>query len=232
MGVNTFYQVSSMRSMKDFHELKKITDFPDKCPLCHKHIEPNLWLIAQNQNDYMEDLELIFSCPAKGCSHIFIGIYKYSGSPSMKYIYSFDHCKPINSIPRMFDEEIQELSGLFCEIYDQSKAAEEQGLNQICGMGYRKALEYLIKDYIISLDESKETTIKKKPLAQCIKEDISYENIKACAQRATWLGNDETHYVRKWLDKDITDLKILIDLTIFWISGEIATAKYINEMSQ
>lgn len=28
-------------------------------------------------------------------------------------------------------------------------------------------------------------------------------------ERAAWLGNDETHYVRKWPEKDVKDLKSL-----------------------
>ena len=45
-----------------------------------------------------------------------------------------------------------------------------------------------------------------------------------------WLGNDETHYVRKWEEKDIRDLKILIRLTESWIQNSILTDKYLREM--
>jgi hypothetical protein len=40
------------------------------------------------------------------------------------------------------------------------------------------------------------------------------------ASRAAWLGNDETHYLRTWEDKDLTDLKKLIELTVQWIEIE------------
>jgi hypothetical protein len=50
------------------------------------------------------------------------------------------------------------------------------------------------------------------------------------AERATWLGNDETHYVRKWEDKDINDLKILIKVTLHWIEMELLTEQYKTEM--
>ena len=42
---------------------------------------------------------------------------------------------------------------------------------------------------------------------------------------ATWLGKDETHYVRIWNDKDIEDLKMLMQLTVYWISRELLTRK-------
>ncbi|MGF6947536.1 hypothetical protein QF028_000029 [Neobacillus sp. B4I6] len=50
------------------------------------------------------------------------------------------------------------------------------------------------------------------------------------AERAVWLGNDETHYVRKWDDKDLKDLKNLIDLTVYFISMTIKANKYKAEM--
>ena len=72
--------------------------------------------------------------------------------------------------------------------------------------------------------------IKQKNLSKCIQEDISSPNIKAVAARATWIGNDETHYVRKWEDKDIKDLIGMIDLTIRWIESEIETKRLLEEM--
>ena len=48
-------------------------------------------------------------------------------------------------------------------------------------------------------------------------------SVELCASRATWLGNDETHYIKKWPDKDLSDLKKLIDLTLHWISADILT---------
>ncbi len=48
--------------------------------------------------------------------------------------------------------------------------------------------------------------------------------LREIAKRAAWLGNDETHYVRKWEGKDLEDLKRLISLTIHWIEMEKLTA--------
>jgi len=104
------------------------------------------------------------------------------------------------------------------------------GLDQITGVGYRKALEFLIKDYLISLNPDKEEKIKKKSLGNCIKDGVTDSHIKAVAERAVWLGNDETHYVRKWEDKDVSNLKDLIDLCIHWIEAEIKTKRMLDEM--
>ena len=42
---------------------------------------------------------------------------------------------------------------------------------------------------------------------QVISRYIDDSNIKNVAKRAVWLGNDETHYIRKWEDKDLSFLK-------------------------
>ena len=105
------------------------------------------------------------------------------------------------------------------------------GLDDICGGGYRKAVEYLIKDYLATKYPERAEEIKAyKTLAPAL-ELIGDANIKKCAERATWLGNDEVHYFRVWTSKDITNLKELIDLTVHWCKAELLTAKYDSEMS-
>ena len=113
----------------------------------------------------------------------------------------------------------------------QSEAAEAYQLGQIAGAGYRKALEFLIKDYAIKKNPEKEDEIKKSFLGNCINNFVPDENVKECARRAVWLGNDETHYIRKWEEKDINDLKILIRLTQAWILNSLLTEGYLAEMN-
>ncbi|MFR5472135.1 MAG: hypothetical protein ACLTG7_11415 [Romboutsia sp.] len=116
------------------------------------------------------------------------------------------------------------------EIYGQAKQAEEVGLDQVCGVAYRKALEFLIKDYCCKKKPEEEENIKKKFLSNVIKEYVDNPNIKMLAERAAWLGNDETHYIRKWESHDIKVLIKLIDLTCSWINLEEKTRKYSESM--
>jgi len=68
-------------------------------------------------------------------------------------------------------------------------------------------------------------TIENTQLAPCIANYVTNAKLKLTASRATWLGNDETHYVKKWAEKDVGDLKKLIDLTLHWVSAEILTGQ-------
>ncbi|MEX0739026.1 MAG: hypothetical protein WD071_06775 [Pseudohongiella sp.] len=141
-------------------------------------------------------------------------------------------CVPYSADKPDIVEEVANLSPLFVEIYTQSYQAEALNMKQISGIGYRKSLEFLIKDFCISNHPEKSEEIKGKPLAKCIGEYIDDNRIKECARRASWLGNDEAHYVRKWSDKDVEDLKILIRLCTLWIQSHILTEAYTASMGR
>lgn len=91
----------------------------------------------------------------------------------------------------------------------------------------------MIKDYAIQgKDEQTVEIIQKMSLSKCIDDYVDDVKINAVAKRAVWLGNDETHYVRKWEGKDVQDLKGLIRLTILWIEKEMETERLLAEMPE
>lgn len=92
-------------------------------------------------------------------------------------------------------------------------------------MGYRRSLEILIKDYLISIAPEDEELIRRLPLGKCISDRIDNEKLKTVAQRATWIGNDFAHYERRLSDLDLSDLKRFINATIAWIELELTTAE-------
>lgn len=199
---------------------------PDECPFCHKSITPRRYQ-GFEKNGF---LEIVFRCPDFKCGRLFLSRYKEELVGST-WIYMYKSSSIGRSKERDFSDNIKNLSNSFVEIYNQAAISESLNLEHIAGTGYRKALEFLIKDYLISKNPDNEKNIKKKFLGKCIKEDIGNVNLKKMAERATWLGNDETHYVRKWKDKDIGDLKKLIDLSLRQIEMELSIEQYKSEMS-
>jgi hypothetical protein len=175
-------------------------------------------------------MEAIMICPNDDCSRAFIAYYTiylnnkdttFTGRTSIGTLVS-----------KSFSESIKVISPQFVIIYNQAYASEQQGLFEICGVGYRKALEFLIKDYTISKNEEAKEKIEKAPLAEVIKKYVDDSKIKSVATRAVWLGNDETHYLRKWEGRDLQDLKRLIDLTVHWIEMETLTLEFEKEMPE
>lgn len=196
-----------------------IPQYNIECPFCHSHIVPNF--LCQDHDT------LYVSCPNESCKQHFI----LALDKNVKFTKVVPNVKPMSKV---FSEIVTSISPKFASIYNQAYHAEQMDLDQICGVGYRKALEYLIKDYLLSkeTDEHVIENIKKKFLSNCIQENVQNDNIKQVAKRAVWLGNDETHYVRQWEDKDVQYLKKLIDLTVRWIENEIETERVLQEIKK
>lgn len=199
-----------------------------KCPFCGViNIPEYLFLKNVERSDF---LNVFTQCTNPTCRNMFITQFSTVGVRKPVFTKILPTALPEK---RTFSNIISELSPNFCEIYNQAYIAEQTNLMQICGTGYRKSLEFLIKDYLIStLPEGQHEAIKNKFLNNCIRDNISNINIKTVASRAVWLGNDETHYTRKWEDKDINDLKSIIELTLHWIESEIRTQKLLEDMPE
>ena len=199
-----------------------------KCPFCGViNIPEYLFLKNVERSDFFN---VFTQCTNPTCRNMFITQFSTVGVRKPVFTKILPTALPEK---RTFSNIISELSPNFCEIYNQAYIAEQTNLMQICGTGYRKSLEFLIKDYLIStLPEDQHEAIKNKFLNNCIRDNISNINIKTVASRAVWLGNDETHYTRKWEDKDINDLKSIIELTPHWIESEIRTQKLLEDMPE
>lgn len=129
--------------------------------------------------------------------------------------------EPTSFVGTGFSAYISDLSPQFVEIYHQSENAEAIGLNQISGMGYRKALEFLVKDYAIHKNSDKKNEIEKAFLSACIKNYIENPKIQTLAEKSVWLGNNETHYVKEHMDRNVSDLKIFIKACANYIEMDL-----------
>jgi len=205
----------------------RLREIPDICPICHRSIHP------KNVGNFLLTprglVQAVFRCTSQKCEELFIATYTIVGGANECRLHNI---APKNPKKSEFPQTICDISPTFVDIYNQTIAAEAIGLTEIVGIGLRKALEFLIKDFAAKQKPSEGEAIKKVFLGKCIQDYIDDTNVKQCAKRAAWLGNDETHYIRKWEDKDVTDLKLLIRLTTNWIENVILTQKYADEMTE
>lgn len=195
-------------------------NYINQCPVCKDKMQPEYihGVLCYEFREYI--LNVLHYCP--GCNSAFFVKYLMSvigsGPRAIKLSATNRNSMfPNIHAPQNFDAKISGISHTFVKIYNQSLQAESEGLDQISGIGYRKALEYLMKDYLILENPEKVDIISHMNLGKCIQEFIASPELKIVAQRAAWLGNDHTHYVQKYSDKDIHDLKRMIDLTVHWI---------------
>ena len=211
-------------------EMRQYDRAPDECPICHHAIAPRrLEGSVPNAPNGREEIRIAYKCTLVSCRRMFVATYdrRRNTASACFYLRSTEPKQPKK--PNV-SEVVSKVSPQFVIVLGQAAAAESYGLDQVAGVGFRKALEFLVKDYCVAEHPDDASAVKGMFLSQVIDLFVDSENIKNCAKRAAWLGNDETHYVRRWEGKDIEDLKILIQLTEGWIRDHLLTREYFADM--
>lgn len=200
-------------------EVKVRVNLVGKCPRCHTSFNGEIVSSHLFSEDKLyKRLYVLHYCSA--CEQAFIGTYLASYPFFENYIPT--ERWPSTPEPQSHDSSVANLSKSYVEIYAQAWQAEQYNLTKLCGMGYRKALEFLVKDYAIYRVPGDAETIKTLPLAKCIDKYIDSPRIKSLAQRSAWLGNDETHYVRDHPDRSYLDIKKFLHAIETFISADLA----------
>jgi hypothetical protein len=202
---------------------------PNECPICHVTIEPE-FLTGAPLVAAFNWLEAYYRCTNMKCRRHFTAFYKYVCMNGQIYNYELLRCDPVAPQPPGFDPVIESVSPIFVQVFSQSTAAEGHGLADVAGPGFRKSLEFLVKDYAIQLNPGHDEEIKRAQLGTVIREFLSGGKLSVVSSRAAWLGNDETHYERRWIDKDLKDLKNLIRATAYFIAMERLAAELPADM--
>lgn len=123
-----------------------------------------------------------------------------------------------------FSDNINKLSPEFVSLYNQSIVAESNDETKgLAGLGYRKSLEFLIKDYLINVKRQDRDTIVKMELGNCVNK--LGKDLQNIAKASVWIGNDEVHYFRKNPEYDVEDLKAFIECLIHFIEIDFSIEK-------
>ncbi len=196
-------------------------EIPNKCPACNVAYNEQPLVTYKRAHPNHPNQHLFYSIYF--CPHCEICFFVKSLShPSNSSVADIIGLYPLPETITTFSDGINNISPQFVTIYQQAESAENNSLSEICGLGYRKALEFLIKDYCVSLYPDKEDEIQKKSLSKCIKDYVDNHRIKALSEASAWLGNDETHYIRKHPEYNLNDLKAFINATVAFIDSELA----------
>lgn len=216
------YKTTNVNPIYDAHDPEEITyEVPTTCPRCDVTLDPRqvASYYCKMKNGTQLTTCSIFFC--QNCENFFIleGVTTGSSDEFLSHTLAL---YPTPSNKASFSPHIASLSKEFVEIYNQAYQAEQAGLSKICGAGYRKSLEFLVKDYAISESPDDESKIKKKLLGACINDHIDNKKIQTLAKASAWIGNDETHYERKHEDYDISHLKEFINAIVLHIGSELS----------
>lgn len=186
-------------------------EIPDTCPHCGKNMESEQ--IYDEYDRVAGTVALLFRCTINACHKYFVleySVSKYTNGSIcsidelVRYSYNGFQEPDIS-------ENIRNLSPVFTETFIEATIAETKELRNISGIAYRKAFEFLVKDFASHKNQEKAEEIKKNSLNNVI--DMFYKEmpmIKELLHITRRIGNDETHYYREFTDIDIKDLKKLI----------------------
>jgi len=197
-----------------FENINYDIENPSQCPHCHNGIEPGHLGNYPNQGPNGTKIcYTIWKCTFRDCRSIFIAAFDIQGQGKIAFRGFLDG----SPIGPHWPESILKLDSRFIDTYTQSLQAEYRGLFEISGMGFRKAIEYLVKDYVIQRNPELRGKIEDSPLVLVISDnftDPKESDLKELLERATWLGNDMTHYLQYHETFNIGDLKELIKLVM------------------
>lgn len=192
-------------------------NIPTVCPRCGRDLVPDPFFLGR------------ISLPSSSLNYVAVVLCPQCRKPVYLDIASPDRENPyqkgtvIGIYPhiQIFDlpTGIEALYPDFTKVYCQAALAEARNLSEICGMGYRKALEFLVKQYAQNSAPEESDTINNEPLAQTINR-IDNPRIKTLAKASAWLGNDQTHLQVKHPEYSVDDIKSFIKSLCYYILME------------
>lgn len=220
-----------------FHSYKNsgffVTKQPSLCPFCKRVFSPIA--IGETEGviftDKTKTTFLIFQC--QHCKKIGVGEYEHIDTAS----YGRPIYQPIGSdyffpketfAPKDFDKAVKDNFPEFVSAYHQAEKAQQIGCEDLAGMGYRKAAEILIKDFAILSNPHADNKIQKLGVSDVINQFFSFDrDFWKMAQGVWTLGNDYSHYKKKYEDKDISFLKKVLDL----LCAEVIKKSLLNDLT-
>jgi hypothetical protein len=165
----------------------KIDRKPDLCPICRRNITPDAMFSIQNERSgiFKAAMEVVYKCPNSRCAELFISYFDDptgAANDPNRDCFRLKGSRPFEPATLEFAKHIADTSSNSCYIYNEAHKT------QICGVGYRKSLEFLIKDYLIKNRPADKATIEAIMLGPCIENYIVDPRIKEVAKRATLVG--------------------------------------------
>lgn len=182
---------------------------PAQCPYCGLGCDPlilNHNLVSPFTSRPPHFVFLVLQCTA--CKKLFTATYMVENAHSSLCCMTPEHSDVFS------DEQLENLSPRFIEMYNQALRAKDNGDLNLAAIGYRTALEILVKDYAINeLHEPREKVVNKK-LFPAISEYLPANTLIKAADVIRILGNDHTHYERKYPEFDFKLLQEYMDIFI------------------
>lgn len=208
---------------KNFNEFSRLSSInctyqkPGVCPYCEINCDARN--IMQYSYDYSSNNRIIFlilQCTA--CNKLFTATYNIKNNSSELWGVLPKDIQVFN------DDNIEQISPRFIEMYNQALFAKENGHLNLAAIGYRTALEILVKDYAINELQKPSGEVVNKKLFDVISEYLPAHTLVSTADVIRILGNDHTHYERKYPKLDFDLLEQYMNIFISLVKTQLLIA--------
>ena len=190
---------------------------PSTCPYCGVDIDAHISEKAILKFDDSSNFITLILCCTQCNKHF--AAYYFVQDMTAKFVGMYPEFSQY-----FFNEYIQKLSPSFIDMFNQSLHAEDKGDYNLAAIGYRSALEILIKDYAINELNISRDEVASKNLFSCIGEYLHQDELFKSADVVRILGNDYVHYERKYPEHDFSLLKSYMDIFVHMITTKLMIA--------
>lgn len=198
-----------------------VNSVPDRCPGCHSEITPNYISSDFHQENGFKEYAILCSCPLPNCARVFEASYTwdvYANAWELAGIESGEE-----GMHESAASHAAGISGSFNIIYNQALKAEQENLPELSCLGYKKALECLVRDFLILKYPQDELSIRNSTVVVCINKYFEDETIKEITRR-TFAPETDLGSGSQLMDNP-EDLKKLVKIIGSWIEMNTAVAE-------
>lgn len=184
-------------------------DKPTLCPICNAYVDSTKIASRLFTRETMPHFGVVqYRC--QHCKESYLVTYEIDTDAKTTRVAAFLPSRTVT----YKNEIIEKFSEGFIRYYNQAQRAEFAGDVELAATGYRTALEFLVKDYAVSeLHEDREK-VGKKSLFDAIADYLGEKDLVSTADVVRIIGNDYTHYERKYPEGDLDLLKRYLDIFI------------------
>lgn len=159
---------------------------------------------------------LVSTCECTACHRHFFFACESSGGQDAKMVTIY----PCQQIVPYENKILASISERFIDMHNQALQAEYNQNIELAAIGFRSSLEILVKDYAIQELGEPVETVAKQSLCNAIAIYLRQPDLVKTADVVRILGNDYTHYQRKFPEHDFELLKKYMEIFLAQIEAQ------------
>lgn len=179
---------------------------PAICPHCGFGTDATLK--EKNFYSFNDGCLFIATCECTACHKLFFFVCESTNGNYAKMVSMY----PSFQVTPYANEKLAAISQRFIDMYNQALLAEFNQNYELAAIGFRSALEILVKDYAIQELGEPAETVAKQSLCNAIEKYLNLPDLVNTADVVRILGNDYTHYQRKYPEHDFALLKKYMEI--------------------